>query len=629
MGIERQIRATSIRTRGWRLAVLLAAVVLVSPALGAEETTAPAPEGQPPVQATARPGPPQEGRSPAGTASPETAGDAAASVLPAKSAIDLEVLLEYERSTLSNLTSYLHTVEKDMAASQAAQHERRRKQFEDHPRRNANAPEKIEQPGLLVARNPDPGGMLYSVAARNIPMVRVMHAVSTVSGLPVTVDANLPAERFGTRVTINLQGSPLHIVLEFLTGMQDLDYLVDENGIYIASVAVLGENGPVARLRQKALENYERALVFYPSHEEAPGAYLGIARYHLHHQSYQTALQTLGALLQRFPDAIEAREALLLMGACREKLGRVTAARQSYFRYVDGYPESPDQDRVFMAIARTYIAEGDQERAVNTCDQLVLNWPPSRYVPEALLKSARCLMDLGDYGEALSRLDRLDHFPEFERAAEGHLMAATCLYQTEQYAPARMRLGRLLGHKPPNRMIEKAFLLFGDCCLADDDPLRALEAYDAALRTCADKKSKYAALVRVARCYERIGLIEPAERTLRRVPEKWRNTDEIRNLILRLARHYTEIDHVERGMALLQSVTWTETNISPADILLCRAGLFLQRGSPDLAIQECDRALREGVDAETRAKILPILGDAYRAKGQVAMALRAYGGQLP
>ncbi len=621
METERHVRVTCRRVFRWGFAGLFATVMIAGTAFGAEEAAPLASGEQPTAETTAQP---------TSTASPaKSNGDAAAPESGAKSAIDLEVLVEYERATLSNLATYLDTVEKDMAASQAVIHEKRRKQLEDHPQRDANAPERIEQPGLLVEREPGPGGAYYTMIVRSVPVVRVMHAVSTVSGLPIAVDSHLSNERFGTRISINMKDSPLHLVLETLAGMQDLDYLVDENGIYIASVAVLGENGPTDRLRKKALENYERALVFYPGNKDAPDAYLGIARYHLHKRNYHAALQTLSAVLQRFPDADAIREALLLMGASREKIGQIAAARESYLRYVDSYPEAVDQDHVFMAIARTYIAEGDYNRAVSTCDELSLNWPQSRYLPEALLKSARCLMDLGDYGEAISRLDRLDtSFPNFGQAVEAHFMAATCLYRIQQYAAARMRLGRLTSHKAPNHLIEKAFRLLGDSYLADDNPLPALEAYDAALRTCTDEKSKYSVLVRVASCYERIGLTEPADRALRRVPAKWRNTRTAHALILRLARRHAEATNVERGMALLQSVNWTETDIDPVDIYLCRASLFMQRGSPGLAIQECDRALRDMVDPKMRARILPILGEAYRAKGQVAMAVRAYGGRL-
>jgi tetratricopeptide (TPR) repeat protein len=149
-----------------------------------------------------------------------------------------------------------------------------------------------------------------------------------------------------------------------------------------------GEEGPVAGLRQRALEDDELSLVILEV----------LIQHDIDSHVLRLALDELTRYLSRRPDDLQAR-----LGRAR-----VWERFQSYADALEDYRAAvathPDSERARLKLAETLLIVGTPAEALEHYQWLAERWPNR---PELRLGLARCQRRLGNDAEAQQMLDSL------------------------------------------------------------------------------------------------------------------------------------------------------------------------------------------------------------------------------
>ena len=168
----------------------------------------------------------------------------------------------------------------------------------------------------------------------------------------------------------------------------------------------------------------------------------GILNHQLGH--FHAAIDLLGQLRQRWPDSLEAQEALLWQGRTYPKVGERDKGIEVLLSLASKYPRSPlapqalyraavflegddkleQASRTYLTIVQNYATDplavdglwkaswisyrsGDMEKALQLFEQLSSSFPGSALVERALYWTARARENLGDQERALSIYSQL------------------------------------------------------------------------------------------------------------------------------------------------------------------------------------------------------------------------------
>ncbi|HEX5687083.1 MAG TPA: tetratricopeptide repeat protein [Ideonella sp.] len=133
----------------------------------------------------------------------------------------------------------------------------------------------------------------------------------------------------------------------------------------------------IAGDEEQAIEAYNRFLAAAPNAPQRP-----------------QAMRRLGDLAM---DAADSRFAASTAGAADPDY---KAAIQRYQDYLKAYPNDPDNDRVYYQLSRAYEQGGQLEVALKTLDQLVKQYPNTRYLDEAQFRRGELLFTARNYTAA-------------------------------------------------------------------------------------------------------------------------------------------------------------------------------------------------------------------------------------
>ncbi|MFZ5504310.1 MAG: tetratricopeptide repeat protein [Pseudomonadota bacterium] len=133
----------------------------------------------------------------------------------------------------------------------------------------------------------------------------------------------------------------------------------------------------IARNEEQAIDAYKRFLDAAPNAPQRP-----------------QAMRRLGDLAMDAADARFAANA----GAAADP--DYKAAIQRYQDYLKAYPKDPDNDRVHYQLARAHEQGGQLEQALKTLDQLVKDYPATRYLDEAQFRRGELLFTQRNYPAA-------------------------------------------------------------------------------------------------------------------------------------------------------------------------------------------------------------------------------------
>jgi len=173
------------------------------------------------------------------------------------------------------------------------------------------------------------------------------------------------------------------------------------------------------KLYEKAIDAYQYAVVI---DEKFDYAYRNMGDAYIRMRKYKDAIEVLEKVLELTRPEEVIYEAI---GHCYHRLGKFAQAR---FNYRKAWHMSPQDSKLNYKIALTYINEEQWESAVK---QLEIAMRINRNAPEYNLAMGECMLNLGNYKEAVIRFGVVVHNRPRNVTARESLIR--CLYKAGDY----------------------------------------------------------------------------------------------------------------------------------------------------------------------------------------------------
>ena len=173
------------------------------------------------------------------------------------------------------------------------------------------------------------------------------------------------------------------------------------------------------KLYEKAIDAYQYAVVI---DEKFDYAYRNMGDAYIRMRKYKDAIEVLEKVLELTRPEEVIYEAI---GHCYHRLGKFAQAR---FNYRKASHMSPQDSKLNYKIALTYINEEQWESAVK---QLEIAMRINRNAPEYNLAMGECMLNLGNYKEAVIRFGVVVHNRPRNVTARESLIR--CLYKAGDY----------------------------------------------------------------------------------------------------------------------------------------------------------------------------------------------------
>ena len=166
--------------------------------------------------------------------------------------------------------------------------------------------------------------------------------------------------------------------------------------------------------------------------------------------------------------------------------GRFDLAAEQYQQVVDRYPKHPQVNQALTQLASAYQGMAQLDKALQALQQLVSRLEAANDHSDlhayTLLQIGKMQKDRMDYGDAVTALERVrNEHPKTDWAGEA-LNTLAQVYQTQKrYDEARKCYAQLIKELPGGFLAAEAQAGIGECYEAEEQPKKALQAYQVVL----------------------------------------------------------------------------------------------------------------------------------------------------
>jgi len=542
--------------------------------------------------------------------------------------VETAIRLRQEHETLERLQERLALIEKEMRDLQRNRHPLiATENDKSRAEAIARAPRSVEAAGLHVERTASDQGIFYTISAREAPAIEVLDAIARTAALRLDVRETVGDEQIRARLWIELHGTDLPETVRIVGGLLSLDTLVDDDGIVVAPITALSDKPLDRRLRELAVEAYQRALIRYPASPEAPKAYLGIARYYEAEGFHPAAIQAAEEVLRLYPRSETAGTALRLIARCHRAMGRLDLARSACNRYADEFPAAEDLPQVVLETAELWLAEEKPDQAKPILEDVIRGWPRTAAATVARIRLAECLVRQQRYDQAMAQLrEAEDHPYGFQTPEEATFLIGECLLRQGRPAEAAVRFNQVLATASDPDLAEKAYYGLGDALFSGGRYVEAIEAYLGAMATFPRGRLREDAPQRLVLAYMKVGLFERAEEQWRSASDSARRDPSMRKHAIAIARHYLETGDYRKMARILDDLDTIGGAEPDPEILLVQGHALFKAGLFDKALEKARSAAQRTNEKEIRQEACRLAGECCLKLNRPVSAASAFGG---
>lgn len=174
------------------------------------------------------------------------------------------------------------------------------------------------------------------------------------------------------------------------------------------------------------------------------------------------------------------------------------------FEEAERLPRNPDGTANRNAAAQYDIV-------VEKCEKLVLEYPKSKWVDDAILMMGKCQYNKGEYDEAILRFEELQqNFPKSRLNEEGQLYLARCHLAKEQTLPALTVLRGMHETWPESKYADEVLFLLGTNSIKAGNEEDARTFLEILARDHSDSPYRIEADLSIAEIYAEAGDYERA-----------------------------------------------------------------------------------------------------------------------
>ncbi|MCE7911265.1 MAG: hypothetical protein DCC43_00035 [Candidatus Brocadia sp.] len=321
---------------------------------------------------------------------------------------------------------------------------------------------------------------VYSIDAAQVKIIDVLQALSASFGKSILVDDELDPTHLASYVNISIKKSPLQDIIEVLLGLQGLEFIQDEDAIFVTSMAKLMLDTPFEYYRDKSIQLYQKAQIKYPNDRRIVKAYFELGNYYYELGFYFLALQEYQIVVGKYRGSQEAKDALFKIGRCYDKLKDSESARRAYFQFLCSYPKDPLASEAFLSIGDSLAEQGFYHKAIDIYSKIIREHAEneSGTAVDAQFRMAKTCMQMGDYRAAIPLFlkVRWKHFSEQTRLAIEYYIG-NCLYLLNEYQDAGNVMANYLASGQGLEFAEDAGFLLGECLYRQNNYIGAFQIF--------------------------------------------------------------------------------------------------------------------------------------------------------
>ncbi len=356
----------------------------------------------------------------------------------------------------------------------------------------------------------------------------------------------------------------------------------------------------------------------------------GLGRAQLQAGEYAAAAESFAKFLQRFPKDSQAPEIALARGQAIESQGIDEAAFAAYRQALTRYPKSKAVPQFLSAAARLADRLQKDEEAAPLYERLVREFPDSSEADAALYGWAWCLRDLGRGNESEKVFRQLyEEHPNSRYWADATFRLAERAVQRGDRTAADTYLDQLMTVGCPAAVLEHALYLQGQTAIGEQKWAAAETPLKRIVDEFPEGELRLPAEFWLAEVAYRQGDYEAAQRRFDTLMPHLANHDQAWMAMVPLRRAQMLADQKQWASARASAETiahdYPQFNQQfEADYVIART--LAAEGDFDGAREACLRVVRSPAASktETAAMAQCLIGDAYLAQDNTALALREY-----
>ncbi len=224
-----------------------------------------------------------------------------------------------------------------------------------------------------------------------------------------------------------------------------------------------------------AIEEFSDFLTLYPSSELAPNCQYWLAESYYSLDKKSEALIEFEKVIKDYPESNKEKDSKI-------KIKMITNARQS--------SNSSQDFQEYKSIRKSYLV-GKYQKAIEDFDQFLLQFPQSKYIPNAYYWKGECYYSLEDYQKAIAVFEQiLALFPDSQKANHAKVKIGMSkqkmgivdispqealykksykMYDDKQFEQAIASFSDYMQKFPTNALVENCLYWIGECYYAMED----------------------------------------------------------------------------------------------------------------------------------------------------------------
>lgn len=239
----------------------------------------------------------------------------------------------------------------------------------------------------------------------------------------------------------------------------------------------------------------------------------------------------------------------------RETSGLYEKSIKKCAKLIVEYPNSKWVDDALLLMGNGFFYQGEYGRALRKYDELVTYYPQSPFVDDARWMTGRSEFELGtmERARAIFRKIAKTH-REPARREEARIMIARSWQMDGDYGRCIEEIEALIAASEGRSAGPGAYMVLGDCHRASGDCGLARSMFEAAATLSTGRVGKFEARLKAADCLKEMGQLDEARQVYARLLERETNAVRMAKLRLATARLLIRSGEVEKGIEMLEVV---------------------------------------------------------------------------
>ncbi len=473
------------------------------------------------------------------------------------------------------------------------------------------------------------GVAVYSIDATQVKITDILQALSASFGKSIIVDEDVDAAYLSSYVNISIHKSPLQDILEVVLGIRGLEFIQNEDSIYVITLSKLKEDAAFEYYRDKGVQLYQKAQLKYPNDRRVAKAYLELGNYYYDLGFNFLALQEYKIVLGKYKELQLVKEALFKTGRCYDSLKDHENARRVYFQFMYSYPKDPLVDDALLSIADSFVEQGLYHKAIDVYERVIREYPKEDTACRSQFNMAKTHVKMGNYRGALqSFLQAREKCDSGQMRFEIEYQIGNCLYLLNEYQDAGSVLGNLLVSElggGEGELMENASFLLGDCFYKQDNYLAAFQIFRRAIDTYSKNSKGPYGMYFMGKSLSAMNMTDSAIQTFRDGMQAYPDSDYATKMALDIGNCYFDRgDYNLAYHAFDNFVKQYPTSELMVEGMIGKTDALYHDKKYEEAIKSYLELLKTNDEEKIRQYAFKRIGDCYKSMGKLEQAIKAY-----